>query len=71
MVPLHVRVEVPDAPRIMVVWLRAQVMPVAGDVLFVRVIVPVKPFCGVRVIVDEFDDPSARTFTVVGLAVMI
>jgi hypothetical protein len=70
-VPVHVSVEVPDAPRVTVVGLSEHEMPVVGEVVSDRVMVPVKPLNDVRVIVDEpVVVPSATTPTLVGLAEM-
>ena len=53
----------------MLVGLRLQVSP-AGETVDVRATVPVKPFRGATVIVDDAVAP-ARTVTLVGLAVTV
>lgn len=68
--PLHVSVDVPDVPRVMLVGLREQAMPVVGDIEDVRSIVPVKPLTDATVIVDVPAVPEF-TFTVDGVLVML
>ncbi len=67
--PLQERAEVCEAPRTMLVGVRVQVRP-AGETVDVRATVPVKPFTGATVIVEEAAAP-ARTVTLVGLAVTV
>jgi hypothetical protein len=62
------RVEVPVAPRVILVGLRVHVSPVEGDTEDVRETVPVNELIDVTVIVDVSADP-ALTVTLVGLAV--
>lgn len=47
---MHINVEVPEP--VTLVGLRAHVMPVAGEVVAVRLTTPLKPFTAVIVIVD-------------------
>jgi len=50
--PTHDRVDVPVAPRVMLVGARVQLMPVVGVVEAVRSTVPANPFTGLIVTVD-------------------
>ena len=64
------RVEVPDAPRLIVVGLNEHDSPAAGDTKDESVIVPVNPFTDEMEIVD-FPGALARTVTLDGLAEMV
>ncbi len=68
--PLHDKVDVCEAPRMMLVGLRLHVRPVAGDMVEVRPTVPVKPLTGATVMVDVPVAP-ATTVTAIGLAVTV
>ena len=65
----HVRVEVWDAPKTMLVGLRVQVKPV-GETEEVRATVPVNPLTGATVIVDVAEVPTV-VVTAVGLAATV
>lgn len=66
--PVHDRVEVWDAPRTMLLGVRVQVRPVAGEMDDVSVTVPVNPLIGATVMVEVPLAP-AMIVTAVGLAV--
>lgn len=68
--PLQESVEVWDAPRVMLVGVRVQVNPVAGDIEDVRATVPVNPLTGATVMVEVPATP-ALTVTLVGAAVIV
>ncbi len=67
---MHDSVEVPEAPSVTLVGLSVQVRPVAGEIVWLRATVPVKPFTAVTVMVEVAAEP-ALTVTVVGLAVTV
>ncbi len=60
----------PEAPRMMLVGVRVQVRPVAGDTELVRETVPVNPLTAVTVMVEVPEAP-ATTVTAVGLAATV
>jgi len=62
----HERVEVWEAPRMMLVGVRVHVSP-AGDTAEVRATVPVKPLIGATVIVEVAAVPAV-VVTAAGLA---
>lgn len=65
---LHDRTDVWEAPRVMLEGVRVQVrLPVVATV---RAMVPVKPWTGATVIVDDAAVPAV-VVTVVGLAVTV
>jgi len=66
---LKEHVDVPEAPRVMIVGLHVAVRP-DGLTAVVRVTVPVKPFTLVTVIVVVPVEPAAK-LTLVGLAVIV
>lgn len=68
--PVQERVDVPDAPRIILVEDRVQVRPVVGKIVSARPTVPVKPFKGARVIVEVPAMPTIAD-TDVGLAAIV
>ena len=55
------------APPVRLVGLSVQVRPVAGEMLLVRLTVPVKPFTGMTMIDDVPATPGV-VLTIVGLA---
>jgi len=59
-----------DGPRVMLVGDSVHVRPLAGETEEVRLTVPVKPLCGLTVIIEVPVAP-ARTVRVVGLAVTV
>ena len=65
---MHDKVEVWDAPRTMLLGVRVQVRPVAGEMDDVSVTVPVNPLIGATVMVEVPLAP-AMIVTAVGLAV--
>jgi hypothetical protein len=67
-VPLHESVEVPEPVKL--VGVRAQVKPVAGLMLEVKLTMLANPSSAVTVIVEGPDAP-ARTVALVGLAVIV
>ena len=67
---MHESVEVWEVPRVMLAGARVQVKPVAGDIEDVRATVPVKPFTGPTVTVEEPATP-ALTVRLVGLAATV
>ena len=64
--PVHESVLVPD-PLVILAGLRVHVSPVAGEMLAVRLTVPVKPLTGMTVIMDVPATPGV-VLTTVGLA---
>lgn len=62
--------DVPDVPRVMLLGKIAQLMPVEGEVVTERLMVPVKPRIEVTVTV-EFPAVPTNVFTVVGSALML
>ncbi len=54
----------------MLAGVRVQVRPVAGEIVWLRATVPVKPFTGATVIIEAPEAP-AMTVTLVGLAVTV
>ena len=68
--PEQDRVEVPEAPRVILVEDRVQLRPVLGEIEETRLTVPVNPLCAATVMVDVPVAP-ARTVRVVGLAVRV
>lgn len=63
---MHVSVLMPEPP-VMLVGAIAQVSPVAGETLVVRVTASVNPLIGVNVIADVTATPGV-VLTIVGLA---
>jgi len=61
-------VDVPEVPRVTLVGVRVQLIPVVGDVATVRLTVPVKPPMLATVIVELPDVPTGME-SEVGLAV--
>ncbi len=56
--PVHDRVEVCEAPRTMLLGVRVQVKPVAGDIEEAKATVPLKPFIGATVMVEVLATPA-------------
>ena len=59
LVELHVRVEVPDVPRVIVDGLIEQLAPDDGEIDVVRLTAPTNPFEVATVTVEEVDPPTA------------
>ncbi len=65
--PLQESVEVPEVPRETVIWLKAQLRPLVGETVAVKLTVPVNPFRLATVMV-ELPRAPASAVTDVGLA---
>lgn len=65
--PLQESVEVPEVARETVIWLKAQLRPLVGETVAVKLTVPVNPFRLATVMV-ELPRAPASAVTDVGLA---